>query len=78
MVPRQYRNCVIQAHPVLLAASKVWGVSFTISGPGGERSFTVAETYPGEREAVVRCFDLAARIIDEGETGATPDQVRRT
>ena len=68
MVPRQYRNCVIKAHPVLLAASRVWGVSFTISGPEGERSFTYPETYPCETEAVARCLELAARIIDEGGT----------
>ena len=78
MVPKQYRNCVIKAHPILLAVSKVWGVSFTISRPDGERSFTVPETYPGEREAVDRCFDLAARIIDEGEKGAPPDHGRST
>jgi hypothetical protein len=48
----------------------VWGVRFTISRPNGERSFTVPETYPGEKEAVARCFELAAQIIDGGDKSA--------
>lgn len=69
MVSKQYRNCVIKAQPVLLAASRVWGVSFTISRPDGERSYAYPETYPSEKEAVARCLELAIRIIDAGGTG---------
>ena len=61
---KRYKNFSIEAQPLLLPASGVWGVRFRICGAAGEKSFTYPETYENRTLTVYRCFELAERIID--------------
>lgn len=67
---KRYKGYMIEAQPVLLAASAVWGVRFTIRGADTEKTFTCPETYANRELAVYRCFELAERMV--GTPGAIP------
>ena len=67
---KHYKGYTIEAQPVLLPASGVWGVRFRICGAASEKTYTYPETFGNRELAVYRCFELAVRIIDA--PGALP------
>lgn len=68
MATQRYRRFRIQSRPYQINQTRLWTVEFEIHRNGRSKSFSLAEHYPTEREADLRCLELGRNVID-GKAG---------
>jgi hypothetical protein len=68
MATLRYRGFKIQTRPYQNNQTRLWTVDFEIHRSGRRKEFSLDERYPTEREADVRCLELARLTID-GKVG---------
>ena len=79
MRTEQYEGFIIEALPNLLRDSSRWTVNGQIArdrhGTVKTRSFTAADTYETEEQAVLRSFELGRQIIEGRVPGISVDDL---